>query len=261
MIGPDRRILGYKMRSHIANSLKKRCKAIRNAVNAYNKAANAFSPPRPHVDWDRIAKFEFLEEFEMLKYSQRDPGTEFADPTVRELIKVWRRVVRAREQVVRGQIETRRVHTAIRDEEIKFQRILSTMDRADPLYQAVETFCTRRRRMNAHLLARIRQIYALPIFTATKGPGVRAGTTRNTQQPITALPPDQTIATPGTSDRPSGPSDSIPPISSPSTVNPTSPNTTAQEAEGWSSDEDGEEDDEELQGTMGALCDWTGGLI
>lgn len=247
------------MRSHIANSLKKRCKAIRNAVNAYNKAANAFSPPRPHVDWDRIAKFEFLEEFEMLKYSQHDPGTEFADPTVRELIKVWRRVIRAREQVVRGQIETRRVHTAIRDEEVKFQGILSTMDPADPLYHAVETFCTRRRRMNGHLLKRIRQIYALPIFTAVKGPGTRAGTTHSTQ-PIQDPAIHPVIANPGTSDRPSpsaaSPS-SIPPVSSSPVV---TPDTTAQEAEGLSSDEDEEEDDEDLQGAMGALCDWTGDL-
>lgn len=249
------------MRSHIANSLKKRCKAIRNAVNAYNKAAQAFSPPRPHVDWDRIAKFEFLEEFEMLKYSQRDLGTEFADPTVRELIKVWRRVVRAREQVVRGQIETRRVHTAIRDEEIKFQGLLSTMDSADPLYHAVETFCTRRRRMNAHLLARIRQIYALPIFTAVKGPGTRAGTTSNTAIPD--LTAHQVIADPSGSDRPSAASPcSIPPAPSLPVVNP----DTIHEAEGLSIDEDedgdgdGEEDDEDLQSAMGALCDWTGGL-
>lgn len=40
-------VIGYKMRKHIAQSLKTRSKAIQTAVSAYNEAAAALNPPPP----------------------------------------------------------------------------------------------------------------------------------------------------------------------------------------------------------------------
>lgn len=253
------------MRSQIANSLKKRCKAIRNAVNAYNKAADAFDPPRPHANWQKVAKYEFIEEFELLKQTGTNIAEkEFVEPAAREMIKIWRRVARAREEVGRCQVETRRLHTSIRDEEIHFNSVLSTMDRGDPLYQAVEDFCTRRLRINMRLLMRIQQIYAVPIYTGTKGPG-----TRLSGSPSVTNHPDRRSADPGPDSTLPGPppaGNALPgadpslagPINAPPTLRNLPGATEIQPDDGEDSGD--EEDDEEAQMSMDLMNDWTGRL-
>ncbi|KAJ7810225.1 hypothetical protein B0H14DRAFT_3090839 [Mycena olivaceomarginata] len=47
---------GYKMRSHIAKALQARSKAIRNAIERYNKVALSMEPPMPTLDWDQILR-------------------------------------------------------------------------------------------------------------------------------------------------------------------------------------------------------------
>ncbi|KAJ7846839.1 hypothetical protein B0H14DRAFT_3086242 [Mycena olivaceomarginata] len=47
---------GYKMRSHIAKALQARSKAIRNAIECYNKVALSMEPPMPTLDWDQILR-------------------------------------------------------------------------------------------------------------------------------------------------------------------------------------------------------------
>jgi hypothetical protein len=57
----------YQMCTHIAKSLQTRCKAIQNAVKAYNAAAMALSPPCPTVDWSKVSHYGFLDEFSLLR--------------------------------------------------------------------------------------------------------------------------------------------------------------------------------------------------
>ncbi|KAG6881776.1 hypothetical protein C0992_000218, partial [Termitomyces sp. T32_za158] len=47
-----------------------------------------------------------------------------------------------------------------------------------PIYGAVKEFAARRRRVNAQLLHRIMQIYALPGFTGIPQPGIKKGCMR-----------------------------------------------------------------------------------
>ena len=76
------------MRTHIAKSFQKRCKAIQNAVKAYNAAAVALDPPRPTLDWTRVSHYGFLNEFNLLRDTRQDirdkPWTDLA---VRETMK------------------------------------------------------------------------------------------------------------------------------------------------------------------------------
>lgn len=240
------------MRSQIANSLKKRCKAIRNAVNAYNKTADAFDPPRPHVNWQKVAKYEFIEEFELLKNTRNDVAEkEFTEPAAREMIKIWRRVVRAREEVTRCEVEARRLHTSIRDEAILFNRILSEMDHDDPLYGAVEGYCTRRGRINARLLLRIQQIYAVPIFTGTKGPGTRLGGSPN---------PISTASAPASAPSAAGPSTAASDTALNTALDTGIINTPEVPIDELADDSGDEEDDEEVQQSMDMMSDWTGRL-
>ncbi|THU89328.1 hypothetical protein K435DRAFT_821451 [Dendrothele bispora CBS 962.96] len=58
---------GYKMRTHIANALQKRSKAIRRAVNRYNKAAMSLNPQQLTLDWTKVSHFSFLDQFNILQ--------------------------------------------------------------------------------------------------------------------------------------------------------------------------------------------------
>lgn len=166
------------MRTHIAKSLQTRCKTIRRAVTTYNNAAAALSPPLPALDWTRVSQYGFLEEFSLLQGTRNDVREKpWASPVVRETIKLRRRLARAKEEIERLNVEVRRLHTAIRDESRLFKTtLLSLKDSNSWLYGPVLEFTTYRRRINAALLERIRQIYDLPGFTGIKTPGTRVGT-------------------------------------------------------------------------------------
>lgn len=253
------------MRTQIATALKRRCTAIRTAVTAYNKAADALEPKRPHVKWEQVSKLTFIEEFALLRDTRNDiRGKGWTDPTNRELIKSWNRIKRAREEVIRCQIETRRIHTAIVDEHKLFDHVLSETDPTDPLLVALEAFFQRRRSLDAHILRRIYQIYALPWWTGPKGPGVRLGSKRSTETegsvtstPLHSGPGTAAESTPaghelGSSDHADNAMLGAPnaldtPLDDPIPI--------------INDEESGDEwEDEELQGQMDILSDWTGRL-
>ncbi|KAH7904048.1 hypothetical protein BJ138DRAFT_1019678, partial [Hygrophoropsis aurantiaca] len=58
---------GYKLRTQIANALKSRAPAIRNALARYNKYAELLDPPRLPLKWEQIVEFSFLAEFDLLR--------------------------------------------------------------------------------------------------------------------------------------------------------------------------------------------------
>ena len=95
----------------------------------------------------------------------------WSEPAVKETMKAWWRVARAREEIDRCNVEIRRLHTAICDEHRLFDGVLSHMHANNPLRVAVEQFCRRRTCINASILARVRQVYELPGFSGVKGPG------------------------------------------------------------------------------------------
>ncbi|KAJ3527564.1 hypothetical protein NM688_g8112 [Phlebia brevispora] len=168
---------GYKMRTHIAKSLQTRCKAIRRAVAEYNKAAVTADPPRKVLDWSVASKLGFVEQFGLLQDTDQDIREKlWTKPVYRELIKLRQRIARAHEEVVRCTVEVRRVHTAIRDEALMFKQVLKSLKTSDPiLYGAVQEFTIYRRRINASLLDRVRQIYELPDYKGSTQPGIRVG--------------------------------------------------------------------------------------
>ncbi|KAJ3541684.1 hypothetical protein NM688_g6049 [Phlebia brevispora] len=168
---------GYKMRTHIAKSLQTRCKAIRRAVAAYNKAAVTADPPRKELDWSVASKLGFVEQFGLLEDTDMDIREKlWTKPMYREMIKLRQRIVRAHEEVVRCTVEARRLHTAIRDEAYLFKKALDSLKTTDPiLYGAVEEFVLYRLRINGSILDRIRRIYEDRRYTGSKQPGIRAG--------------------------------------------------------------------------------------
>ena len=166
--------IGYRMRTHIAKALQRRCKAIRNAVKAYNAAAQALNPPRPTLDWSRVSHYSFLEEFELLRGSRQDMQEKrWAELAVRETMKQNLRIKRAKEEIERCNIEICRVATAIMDEHRMFDIHLSRLqDERNPIYGAVLEHVELRRRVNLHILARFETTYKLKGFSGNQVPGV-----------------------------------------------------------------------------------------
>lgn len=164
------------MRTHISKSLQVRSKTIRKAVDNYNQAASAMDPPRPAVNWAKVSTYQFLEEFKLLQHTHNDlKDKRWANSGVRATVKLVRRIRRAREEITRLNVEVRRTHTAIRDEDVFFSQLLVSLDTAHVLRGAVARFVRRRRLINMQILARIRQIYMLPGFTGTPMLGIRLG--------------------------------------------------------------------------------------
>ncbi|KAG1850257.1 hypothetical protein C8R48DRAFT_750142 [Suillus tomentosus] len=151
----------YRMRAHIARSLQTRCKTIRKAVEKYNEAARDI-PGHAPIEWSKVTHYNFLDEFSLLRKTHQDirehPWTK---PAIRETIQQSLRIQRAHKELVRCNVELQRLHTAI---ELKASE--------DPIYVVVKEYCTRRELVNAHLLARINQIYDIEGFTGICGPGV-----------------------------------------------------------------------------------------
>ena len=96
------------MQTHIAKALQRRCKAIRNAVKAYNAAAAQLDPPRPPINWEAVSHINFLEEFHLLHNSHQDIHEKpWSQPAIHELMKLSQWVKRAHEEIQRCHIAVR----------------------------------------------------------------------------------------------------------------------------------------------------------
>ncbi|TFY51052.1 hypothetical protein EVJ58_g10764 [Rhodofomes roseus] len=170
---------GYRLRTHMAKSLQTRCKAIQNALKAYNTAAQALKPPRPQLDWTTVSNYNFIEEFALLQDTRDGEDVRrkpWAQPLAREVMKQAKRIERAREEVVRCNVEARRLYTHVLDEDALFTRVLQELQRKDDaLYGAVEDFCTRRRHINNQHLSRLQQLSKVKGFNGNVTRGVRLG--------------------------------------------------------------------------------------
>ncbi|THU84014.1 hypothetical protein K435DRAFT_688431 [Dendrothele bispora CBS 962.96] len=164
----------YKMRTHISQALQKRSNAIRNAVRRYNTAATALEPPRPTLDWSKVSHFSFLDEFNILQDTRHSVFDKpWAQANIRDTMKRHRRVTRAREEIIRCNIELRRLHTSIIDEEHRFVKILKRLKHErSPNYGPVHEYITRRRGAHRLLMEQIQLTHDLPGFTGSKAPGV-----------------------------------------------------------------------------------------
>lgn len=180
----------YKLRTHIAKSLQTRCKAIRNAVAKYNTAAAALTPPRPAIDWSRVSHYGFLDEFHLLQDTRHDiRGKRWAQPVIRNLMKMRNRIARAREELERCNVEIRRLFTSIRDEESLMTKTLSDYS-GDVLYPAILDYVTLRRNVNRLLLHHIHTIFGMRGYQGSKTCGTRAGSSAD---PIDVDIPDLPI--------------------------------------------------------------------
>ncbi|KAJ6456048.1 hypothetical protein C8R45DRAFT_1056474 [Mycena sanguinolenta] len=109
---------GYKLRKHIAKALQARSKALKAAIARYNDAASALTPPREHLDWDEVVEKAFLADFDLLRDARQDIRQEaWALPAGRAAMEQHFKILRAKEEIQRLNVEIRRFVTYMVDEE------------------------------------------------------------------------------------------------------------------------------------------------
>ncbi|KAF8158710.1 hypothetical protein K438DRAFT_1910030 [Mycena galopus ATCC 62051] len=157
--------LAYKLRDHIAKALETRSKAIRNALNRYNAAAEALDPPGRLLTWAEVVDYTFLADFDLL----RSPDTTssiraWATPAARQLLDSYHKLQQVREEIPRLNIEIRRFVTYMKDERAFLVDRESEIRAEDPVLAFFVRKYRNRRAMRKKLGA---------AFTGTLQPGIR----------------------------------------------------------------------------------------
>ncbi|KAG1888202.1 hypothetical protein F4604DRAFT_1877359 [Suillus subluteus] len=126
---------GYKLRMHIGKAIKTRSKAIQSALAEYNELALSMQPPAPHLEWNDIVNYGFISEFELLKlaYSQHPEilSKPWTVPGNREVATKFFKILRAREEIVRLNVEVCCLRTAISDGDARLRSCISRLRDSD----------------------------------------------------------------------------------------------------------------------------------
>lgn len=163
------------MRRQIQKQLYSRSIAIRSAITKYNRLANLLNPPRQTLEINQVLDYAFLAEFDLLKDSRENVHDQpWALPLNREYTQHYFRVQAAKEEIIRLNIEIRRLATAIQDEHSFFRRKIAELQNSDPsLAYAIEQRWNHRNAVNQVHLRNLQKIQKLPGFSGTLMMGKR----------------------------------------------------------------------------------------
>jgi len=161
---------------HISKALKARSKAIQRALTAYNQAATTLDPPHPKLTWAQIVEYTTIAEFELLQTGAHEDirNMEWADARNRQATICHLKISRANEEIIRLNIETKRLATWVNYESLELNQAIATCGVVDPvLSQAVTVFTAQRRRVNANLQVTLGHIYLLKGYSGETAIGMQ----------------------------------------------------------------------------------------
>ncbi|KAJ7829012.1 hypothetical protein B0H14DRAFT_3088175 [Mycena olivaceomarginata] len=168
---------GYKLRKHIAKALQTRSKTIRTALGRYNAAATLAGSSLPHLEVGRGGGVHFLSDFDLLRDPEGNAAIRpWATPAARALMDTHFKILRAKEEIQRLNIEIRRLVTYIRDERDFLVAKEEEIRETDPdLAFFVHRYRMERGRFDDTHMKRLRKLQATykERFTGTLEPGVR----------------------------------------------------------------------------------------
>lgn len=164
---------GYKRRRHLGQALTTRSAAIRTAVERYNVAALALSPPREILDIKEVVEYAFLADFDLLRDTRQDVRERpWATPVGRTAMDQYFKLLRAPEEIVRCNNEIRRIVTQLRDEEDYLKHHEERVRVTDPiLAHQITIHRNIRGRFAAHHHQRLSDIAGLTGFSGCLQPG------------------------------------------------------------------------------------------
>ncbi|KAG2149247.1 hypothetical protein DEU56DRAFT_729669 [Suillus clintonianus] len=193
---------GYKMRKHIAKALQTRSMAIRNALDRYNAAVRALSPPRRMLKWEEVVEYAFLADFDLLRDSRSDVSQrQWATPAARQATDLYFKHCRAKEEITRLNVEVRCLASYIHDEDHYLRECQQQAEAFSPaLAHQISLRRQARGRFNFCHIKHLQDIARLPGFSGTIVPGVCVlrGTGESTSLPHASIPARLTSLTPNT---------------------------------------------------------------
>ena len=175
--GIAEQMLGYKLRMQISKALNARSQSIQRAIEKYNDAAQAFTPPRPVLEWKQVVEYAFLADFDLLRDTNRAILEKpWSRPTARNAMNTYFKICRAREEIIRLNVETRRLLTFMEDEE----RFLDTcaqqlMDTEPQIGFQVQRIQHRRHLVNLQHRTRLNSLSRITKFSGVMTIGQHKG--------------------------------------------------------------------------------------
>ncbi|KZS91015.1 hypothetical protein SISNIDRAFT_414531, partial [Sistotremastrum niveocremeum HHB9708] len=162
-------VQGYKMRTHIAKHLKSRSETIRNALKKYNIAAKQVQPRRPTLDFQTVLKYSFLAEFDLLRDARQNISTKpWADPVNRVIADSYFKVRRAEEEILRLNVEMRRLRVWMRDDEKSYEDAIKNLAESQPFLSAELNDLLRRLKMSHRIVSdSLDQVERIPGYTGS----------------------------------------------------------------------------------------------
>jgi hypothetical protein len=160
-------LLGYKLRKHIAQALSRCCVAIRHAISRYNDLVPLQKPPRPFLEYSAVVNYCTFSKFEILKHSDHDVlSKEWATLANRQAANKYFKIVRAKEEIHRCNIEVAYVQAWVDGEDMVMSRAVADYEGSDPAFAAhLKVLQIRHHHVNDHLHSCLEQIYKLPGYS------------------------------------------------------------------------------------------------
>ncbi|KAJ7659532.1 hypothetical protein B0H17DRAFT_1212861 [Mycena rosella] len=106
------------MCQHIAKASQARLVVVKNTIHQYNLAALSLEAPAPQITCDEVVEYAFLADFDLLRATDGELDMKpWTQPAGRHAMDKYFKLLRAKEEIVRLNVEIRRVVTWINNED------------------------------------------------------------------------------------------------------------------------------------------------
>lgn len=155
------------MRRHISKSIVRRSAALRTSLDKYNKLAPLQNPPRPTIDYAEITSCAWLGDFDLLRHSRHEILVKpWSSRSNRAVANKWYKVVGARYEILRLNIEIKRLAAWVNAEDQSLADAATTLAATQPLLAAeFLQISKKQRRINDTHRVRLNKIYSLDGYT------------------------------------------------------------------------------------------------
>ncbi|KAF8309317.1 uncharacterized protein EI90DRAFT_3140792 [Cantharellus anzutake] len=165
----------YKTRQRISQLIGKRSRTLHSTLEKYNTAAAAMIPPKPSLTWDDITHPDFPSTVELLRGRDDIRSCEWAQEHFRAATRAWASLQRAKEELVTIGVETRRILTSMRDEELQLKVTIEAMAASNPTLASYISMAFKWRvEANAHLRKKLSRLESHPYYRSPCGTGTSA---------------------------------------------------------------------------------------
>lgn len=155
--------------------MKTRSEAIKTALRQYNEAGACLNPPQAHLTWSSVLNAATIADFDLLRDTRTDiRSLPWAEPSRREAMGYYFGMKRAREEIVRLNVEINRLLTFMVDSHVDYYRAVQANIVQNPsLAHILSLEWQHQDRIHESIMQRLAETSKLPGFTGTLSFGVR----------------------------------------------------------------------------------------